>query len=135
MFHPFKRLPFELRIAIWALSLEPRVITQSDGAAEIPKQKFSRVPAILQVCHEARKEFLDIEGIGGKRVHPTYQFVRILYPVFIAVKLDVIYMLSEFCKHLTPCFSNCSTNTLPVPDKLPIGQITDHGEFLAPIQI
>jgi hypothetical protein len=88
-----------LRIAIWALSLESRVITQSDDAANIPKQKFSRVPPILHVCHESRKEFLDVDGSGAKRVHPTYRYVeKILYPVYIAVKLDVIYMLSKFCE-------------------------------------
>lgn len=62
----FNKLPFELRIAIWSLSLELRVITRSSRKVEdIPKQKFSRIQPILHVCHERRHEFLDTDGLGG----------------------------------------------------------------------
>jgi hypothetical protein len=51
MFPLFQNLPFELRLKIWNLTIEPRVV---------PCQKLSRprVPALLQLCRESREEGL-----------------------------------------------------------------------------
>ncbi|KAI1209373.1 uncharacterized protein F4807DRAFT_91646 [Annulohypoxylon truncatum] len=62
-FHPFPRLPTELRECIWAFTIEPRVVevrvvdirVASDSWARIPKLVSpTPVPAILQTCQEAR---------------------------------------------------------------------------------
>ncbi|KAI1406265.1 hypothetical protein F4819DRAFT_241646 [Hypoxylon fuscum] len=57
-FHPFPRLPAELRVCIWAFAVEPRVVE----VRVVPENplKVQRlvsptpVPAILQTCQEAR---------------------------------------------------------------------------------
>lgn len=55
-FHPFPRLPFELRAQIWEATVEPRTvevfIRYKD---EIPRLvSTTPVPAPLQTCREAR---------------------------------------------------------------------------------
>ncbi|KAI6092136.1 hypothetical protein F4821DRAFT_224982 [Hypoxylon rubiginosum] len=57
-FYPFSRLPSELRIRIWAFTVEPRVVE----VRVVPENKScvqrlispTPVPAILQTCQEAR---------------------------------------------------------------------------------
>ncbi|KAI1770461.1 hypothetical protein F4818DRAFT_432955 [Hypoxylon cercidicola] len=57
-FHPFPRLPFELRISIWAFTVEPRVVevrTLPETRTLVEKLiSPTPVPAILQTCQEAR---------------------------------------------------------------------------------
>lgn len=63
-FHPFLRLPFELRAQIWEMTVEPRTVTvyvkPFTGLRSGPRRLFSRtpVPATLHSCQEARKHNL-----------------------------------------------------------------------------
>lgn len=64
-FHPFPRLPFELRDLIWGFSVEPRIV-ELDVDYELNYIDSTRIcpwrymvsstptPAVLQVCQEAR---------------------------------------------------------------------------------
>lgn len=58
IFHPFPRLPTELRACIWALADEPRVVdvrVVPDNLLEVQRLVSpTPVPAILQTCQEAR---------------------------------------------------------------------------------
>ncbi|KAI0000738.1 hypothetical protein F4779DRAFT_635568 [Xylariaceae sp. FL0662B] len=57
-FHPFPRLPTELRVCIWALTVEPRIVevrVVPDNPREVHRLVSpTPVPAILQTCQEAR---------------------------------------------------------------------------------
>ncbi|KAF6797587.1 hypothetical protein CSOJ01_12905 [Colletotrichum sojae] len=56
-FHPFQRLPLELRILIWELTVESRVV-ELRVAAKGPMRHLrssTPVPAQLQTCREARE--------------------------------------------------------------------------------
>ncbi|KAI1501420.1 hypothetical protein F5X99DRAFT_198857 [Biscogniauxia marginata] len=57
-FHPFPRLPTELRACIWALAVEPRVVevrVVPDNPLEVQRLVSpTPVPAILRTCQEAR---------------------------------------------------------------------------------
>jgi hypothetical protein len=71
-FHPFPRLPFELRAQVWELTVEPRrvevrvryketLVPDGDPSGDGPKTtrvrrlvSFTPVPATLQACREAR---------------------------------------------------------------------------------
>ncbi|KAK8048201.1 hypothetical protein PG994_009931 [Apiospora phragmitis] len=61
-FHPFHRLPLELRLSIWSMATEPRLVIVGAsyygygvfGAAQTP----SPPPPLLGVCHEARSFLL-----------------------------------------------------------------------------
>ena len=52
-FYPFLNLPIELRLKVWALTLEPRLI-------DVMSQRIPPIPAILQIDRETRAEFLKV---------------------------------------------------------------------------
>ncbi|CZR54104.1 uncharacterized protein PAC_03987 [Phialocephala subalpina] len=65
----FTFLPYELRIKIWQMSIEPRVVVNT--------RKRNQTPTILHACHEAREEGLRHYQLmrcdGGSRIRtPTY---------------------------------------------------------------
>ncbi|KAK7963522.1 hypothetical protein PG988_010496 [Apiospora saccharicola] len=53
-FHPFPRLPFELRQHIWAMSTEPRLIV----IGKVISERRRPPPPLLGVCREARAYLL-----------------------------------------------------------------------------
>jgi hypothetical protein len=59
-FHPFSRLPYELRVRIWDMTVEPRTIDvevrRRDHLQNVGKflTSSAEVPAVLQVCRESR---------------------------------------------------------------------------------
>ncbi|XXG94167.1 hypothetical protein Hte_000419 [Hypoxylon texense] len=57
-FHPFPRLPTELRVYVWALAVEPRVVevrVVPDNPRKVQRLVSpTPVPAMLQTCQEAR---------------------------------------------------------------------------------
>lgn len=59
-FHPFPRLPFELRARIWNLTAEPRTVEVSlwplTGVGDCSLVSRTPVPAPLQACRESRRE-------------------------------------------------------------------------------
>lgn len=66
-FHPFPRLPFELRARIWEMTVEPRVvelrISRRDHGVRSRKSirhvfSTTPIPPVLQVCQQARNQGL-----------------------------------------------------------------------------
>ncbi|KAI1656645.1 hypothetical protein F4813DRAFT_119553 [Daldinia decipiens] len=57
-FYPFPRLPAELRLCIWALTVEPRIVevrVVPDNPLKVQRLVSpTPVPAMLQTCQEAR---------------------------------------------------------------------------------
>ena len=62
-FHPFPRLPYELRAMIWEATFEPRTLSvelrhELQGGVEVKGglslASSTPVPAVLQTCREAR---------------------------------------------------------------------------------
>ncbi|KAH7113109.1 hypothetical protein B0J13DRAFT_681806 [Dactylonectria estremocensis] len=59
-FHPFARLPLELRIRIWKMTVEPRAVEVRfktefrTGGTVFHVMSSTPMPGILQACHEAR---------------------------------------------------------------------------------
>ncbi|KAJ5046856.1 hypothetical protein J3E74DRAFT_466785 [Bipolaris maydis] len=73
-FHPFPRLPYELRMQIWEMTVEPRIVN-----AELTHQtptgrahyltSSTPVPAVLQTCREARNHGLYQKAFSELAVH------------------------------------------------------------------
>ncbi|RSL72596.1 hypothetical protein CEP53_000992 [Fusarium sp. AF-6] len=67
-FHPFPRLPFELRARIWEMTVEPR---QVEFRIKTPIWTFrtlyatstTPIPAVMQACHESRNLGLYQRGL------------------------------------------------------------------------
>ncbi|KAE8452457.1 hypothetical protein EG329_000359 [Mollisiaceae sp. DMI_Dod_QoI] len=65
-FKPFKKLPKELQLRIWALAMEPRVIRAKYESVMTPSEVYKTiyrlscgpVPKILHINHESREEAL-----------------------------------------------------------------------------
>lgn len=55
-FHPFHRLPTEIRIMIWHFSLEPRVVDLQFERKASRKGFYShdKIPTLLEVCRDSR---------------------------------------------------------------------------------
>jgi 2EXR family len=102
----FQKLPAELRIAIWTLLIQPRVvpITESNG------QVYSTcpVPAILHICHESRQIGLKVyeTSIGLVYANLTDCFGREYKEplIYFNPKLDILYACRsfKFIWHLYP---------------------------------
>ncbi|KAI1321984.1 hypothetical protein F5Y16DRAFT_57931 [Xylariaceae sp. FL0255] len=54
----FSRLPTELRLEIWGLSIEERVVSVIYNPRKDRCTTWASVPAVLQACHESRTETL-----------------------------------------------------------------------------
>jgi len=75
-FSHFRELSFEIRLKIWQIAVEPRIIMARDkrrlpsepNRGQRTKRKLNfngtRTPALLHVCHEARKEVIKFAGYG-----------------------------------------------------------------------
>lgn len=63
-FHPFPRLPFELRVRIWELTVEPRVVELRVALPMHRIRSSTPVPAQLQTCREAREHFTTHHDAG-----------------------------------------------------------------------
>lgn len=90
-FLPFRHLPKELRLRIYNLSIQPRVIT-----IKIPKvvgaRQIANIPALLHVSQEARSEALRTYTLLlGTAAAPA--------KIYVSLKLDTIYIPG-----------NCDTN-------------------------
>ncbi|KAL7906288.1 hypothetical protein GGI35DRAFT_104125 [Trichoderma velutinum] len=97
-FHPFAKLPTELRLKIWALSLpRPRLVSVQCGIdiSAISKPSThnasytgctspTRIPVNLQVCAESRAEAL-------KSYQPSLGFSRCDGQVFFNFDVDILY--------------------------------------------
>ncbi|KAL7962728.1 hypothetical protein V8C34DRAFT_161222 [Trichoderma compactum] len=97
-FHPFSRLPTELRLKIWKLSLpSPRLVSVQCGADITAFSKYNpdsaeyagctsptRIPVNLQVCTESRTEAL-------KSYQPSLGFFRGDGLVYFNYDIDILY--------------------------------------------
>ncbi|PVH94049.1 hypothetical protein DM02DRAFT_721470 [Periconia macrospinosa] len=88
-FHPFPRLPFELRVQIWEMSVEPRTV-QLRKKHRDPRYyrhplwtSTTPVPAVLQVCREARYHGLYQMSFFSDVLAPD------LVPRFVWVNLEI----------------------------------------------
>ena len=77
MFSLFQNLPFELRLKIWNLAIQPRVIL-------CRKRSRPEVPALLQVCRESREE-----GLRHYQIH--YWEPNNKLAVYFNVELDTLF--------------------------------------------
>jgi hypothetical protein len=81
-FHPFPRLPYELRMQIWELTVQPRTINIDAKSIAwgvntkgLPHYLYyiissTPAPAVLQVCREARNHGLYQKGFF-ELAHPN----------------------------------------------------------------
>ncbi|KAL5364729.1 hypothetical protein BJX96DRAFT_138348 [Aspergillus floccosus] len=83
VFHLFPRLPFELRTRIWELTVKPRTVEvrvkKDDGLRGriLHVTSSTPVPAVLQVCHEARNQGLYQQAFKfPSGVEPRYVWVN-----------------------------------------------------------
>jgi hypothetical protein len=82
-FHPFLRLPFQLRTLIWELAVEPRTVEvrvkreHGESGKVLHVTSPTPVPAILQTCHEARNLGLYQQAFNfTSGVEPRYVWVN-----------------------------------------------------------
>jgi hypothetical protein len=74
MFHPFPRLPYELRAQIWDMTVEPRTVEVHIGHAYPNPHCYiissTPIPATLQTCREARNHGLYQKTFTGLDTRP-----------------------------------------------------------------
>ncbi|EPE30543.1 hypothetical protein GLAREA_03510 [Glarea lozoyensis ATCC 20868] len=97
---PLNRLATELRIKIWSFAFpEPAWIIQVPHPTKLAKFTYTRpVPAILQVCKEARDEYIDTDAVElqalvkeRRKRHPVYKLCLAKdgeSPVYFSYELD-----------------------------------------------
>ena len=74
-FHPFPKLPVELRLKVWKHALPERRVVEIDydrWAGWFPRRKAAHEPsALLAACKESREEFLRVYSlqISRKTIH------------------------------------------------------------------
>lgn len=76
-FSLFPNLPFELRLKIWNLTIQPRVIL-------CRRRSRPRVPALLQVCRESREE-----GLRHYQIH--YWEPNNKLAVYFSIEHDTLF--------------------------------------------
>ncbi|KAF8854491.1 hypothetical protein BDZ45DRAFT_41649 [Acephala macrosclerotiorum] len=74
----FTLLPFELRIKIWQMTIEPRIVVNT--------KKRIKTPAILHTCHEAREE--------GLRHYQLMRCAGTRPPIYISVEDTLFFTTS-----------------------------------------
>ncbi|PVH84965.1 hypothetical protein DL98DRAFT_511907 [Cadophora sp. DSE1049] len=82
-FAPFQRLPVELRLKIWSLTVEKRIV-HIEWSRPRRQCLSPDIPAILQVSREARAE-------GLKMYQTAFNTSDSTTPVYINFGLDTIY--------------------------------------------
>ncbi|KAH7418066.1 hypothetical protein BKA64DRAFT_187514 [Cadophora sp. MPI-SDFR-AT-0126] len=82
-FAPFQRLPVELRLKIWSLTVEKRIV-RIEWSRPRRQCLSPDIPAILQVSREARAE-------GKKLYQAAFNTSNSATPVYINFDLDTIY--------------------------------------------
>lgn len=90
-FHPFLKLPLELRLAIWNLSIEPRYVNIKWSGKHrrcLSTNTKNSVPSLLHTCRESRYEGLKTYTLCFGR---TPEFASI----YFSYELDAAYFLWE----------------------------------------
>ncbi|KAL6792965.1 hypothetical protein J3E68DRAFT_451396, partial [Trichoderma sp. SZMC 28012] len=126
-FHPFPRLPTELRLRIWSLTAFPRMIhvkrqcVGDHGESRLQYMATSTpCPPVVQVCQESRR-------------HAPYRraFTTGAEPRYIWVNFesDMIYNDgSHDLLNLEPHQRDIQRLRLPIDDELAYDYITNHGD-------
>ncbi|KAK8928121.1 hypothetical protein H634G_10546 [Metarhizium anisopliae BRIP 53293] len=98
-FHPFPRLPYELRAKVWALAAEPREVPirakyEHDDRFEEILYLISPtpVPAVLHTCRESRKESQYEKMFYFQETEPRY--------VWVNFDLDMLAVGRAFLDHV-----------------------------------
>lgn len=101
-FHPFPRLPYELRAMVWALAAEPRTVQINVEYGERIKSDFTTgiyylvsstpVPAVLHTCRESRKQSPYEKLFYCQETEPCYVWVNFDLDMF-DVGLDYVHFL------------------------------------------
>jgi len=121
-FHPFPRLPAELRTRIWEMSVSPRIVVlhvdNYPGLHPTPRplrlRSSTPVPAALQACHEARHHLEQF--CGYQRVCLSNQGVDLLVVgdsddkkperrrqyVWVNLEMDMIDIEDSNMEHFQP---------------------------------
>jgi hypothetical protein len=80
VFHFFRKLPIEIRLKIWGLAgPKPAIIRQAKPLSHAPLYTFvipRPTPAVLQVCHDSRKEWLYREGDDANNAFKEHKLFR-----------------------------------------------------------
>ncbi|KAG4437727.1 hypothetical protein IFR05_006810 [Cadophora sp. M221] len=82
-FSPFQRLPIELRLKIWRLAVEPRIV-HIEWSRPLRQCLSPDVPSILWVSREARVE-------GLKTYQPAFNTSDSPSPVYVNFELDTVF--------------------------------------------
>ncbi|KFG80504.1 hypothetical protein MANI_022524 [Metarhizium anisopliae] len=105
-FHPFPRLPFELRAMVWALAAEPRTVEISFDYGgginpQVLQSDFTKamyylvsstpVPAVLHTCRESRKQSPYEKLFYCQETEPCYVWVNFDLDMFIGIG-DVYFL-------------------------------------------
>lgn len=101
-FHPFPRLPAELRVQIWAMTVIPRTVEvriAHRGSARMPYLVSpTPVPAILQTCREARYQGLYQQAFSELAApEPRY--------VWLDFEIDIVSIGTTELEDFTPVAS------------------------------
>ena len=101
IFHPFCRLPKELRLFIWELTVEPRIVDVRSRFIERPDAELrilcssTPVPVQLQICQESRNaglykpSFSDIDVLKGKKKESDQRYI------WLNLDTDMIFIHSH----------------------------------------
>ncbi|KAK7934918.1 hypothetical protein PG985_000413 [Apiospora marii] len=96
-FHPFSRLPPELRQQIWSLSIEPREFVFHLDYHLVSR---SRNPALLDVCSESRDyalKFHYVKSRNGPYCPFRYQWVNFdVDTVRLAAHRDSVFLAAQY---------------------------------------
>ncbi|USP81240.1 hypothetical protein yc1106_08514 [Curvularia clavata] len=114
-FHPFCRLPKELRLLIWELTVEPRLVDVRTRFIERPHTRLraasssTPLPAQLHTCQESRKAGLyersisDITVLEGKKNESDQRYIWLnldVDTIFIHGRFEVLWPIAHRIKRL-----------------------------------
>ncbi|KAF5124186.1 hypothetical protein E5D57_012114 [Metarhizium anisopliae] len=109
-FHPFPRLPYELRAMVWALAAEPRTVQINVDYGEginpqVRQSDFTKgmyylvsstpVPAVLHTCRESRKQSPYERLFCCEETEPCYVWVNFDLDMFDIGIGDVIFLFQN----------------------------------------
>lgn len=106
-FHPFPRLPWELRAMVWEFTIEPRqvdirvVFRQVQGKSRKTLLSRARVPAILHVCQQSRylglykQAFIDLPHQRVPDIQPKYFWINWNHDTLVIGRTELSYLRHE----------------------------------------
>ncbi|KAH8596937.1 hypothetical protein B0O99DRAFT_671033 [Bisporella sp. PMI_857] len=127
-FHLFPKLPAEMRLKIWKFAPKPRIIQIQFTSRETEKlsetnppswRLVADIPAILQTCHEARKEGLNNYSLIYKdRKLPTSIGVHPSNNAYIDNDIDTLHIRGLGYLKALRSYQNLDVKSVTVPSNL-----------------